>query len=59
MVEILVEHRKLTSNDVKGGLEDFIDYISYEHDAPCAYGYLGGMLASMLRTQAIDLIWKK
>jgi translation initiation factor 4G len=58
LLGLLVEKKQLTSNDVKEGLVDLIEFIdSYVFDAPRAFEYLGNMLATMIRTGAIDVSW--
>lgn len=58
MLGILVAEKKLSSNDVKDGLIDIIEFIdSYVCDAPMAFDYLGRLLAVMIRSNAIDVTW--
>ncbi|KAL3927717.1 MAG: hypothetical protein SGARI_005247, partial [Bacillariaceae sp.] len=58
MMGILVEKKQITPNDVKAGLADLVEFIdSYVCDDPRAYEYLGNMLATMIRTRAIDMSW--
>jgi|ERR1712166_803115 len=58
LLEVLVKEDKISSNDVKIGLADTIEFIdSLVCDAPMAYDYLGRMLATMIRSNAIDVTW--
>ncbi|KAL3909427.1 MAG: hypothetical protein SGARI_002604, partial [Bacillariaceae sp.] len=58
MMGILVEKKKISPSDVKEGLVDLIEFIdSYVCDAPRAFEYLGDLLATMVRTGAIDVGW--
>jgi len=58
LLEVLVNEKKISSNDVKIGLVDTIEFIdSLVCDAPMAYDYLGRMLATMIRSNAIDVTW--
>ncbi|OEU10647.1 ARM repeat-containing protein [Fragilariopsis cylindrus CCMP1102] len=58
LLEILVKEGKLSSSDVKAGLVDAIEFInSFVCDAPMAFDYLGRMLATMIRCDAIDVTW--
>eukprot|EP00980_Cylindrotheca_fusiformis_P021277 scaffold8194_cov118-Cylindrotheca_fusiformis.AAC.8 len=58
MLTTLVEHGKLSSSDVKAGLEGLIEFIdSYVYDAPKAFDYLGEMLTAMYNAKAVDIAW--
>lgn len=58
MLEILVDEGKISSSDVKAGLIDTVEFIdSLVYDAPFAFDYLGRMLATMIRCNAIDVSW--
>ena len=58
LLEILVKEGKISSSDVKAGLVDAIEFInSFVCDAPMAFDYLGRMLATMIRCDAIDVTW--
>jgi len=58
LLEVLVKEGKISGNDVKIGLTDTIEFIdSYVCDAPMAFDYLGRMLATMIRSSAIDVTW--
>jgi translation initiation factor 4G len=58
LLEVCVKEGKISSNDVKTGLVDIIEFIdSYVCDAPLAFDYLGRMLATMIRCNAIDVTW--
>lgn len=58
LLEICVKEGKLSSNDVKTGLADIVEFIdAFVCDAPMAFDYLGRMLATMIRCNAIDVTW--
>merc|ERR1712070_51030 len=58
LLEVCVKERKLSSNDVKAGLVDVVEFIdAFVCDAPFAFDYLGRMLATMIRCNAIDVTW--
>jgi translation initiation factor 4G len=58
LLEICVKEGKISSNDVKAGLVDIVEFIdAYVCDAPFAFDYLGRMLATMIRCNAIDVTW--
>jgi len=53
---ILVEKDRLSSEDVKEGMIDLIEFIdSYVYDAPRAFDYLGELLTSMIKVKAVDM----
>lgn len=54
----LVEKKILTSDDVKNGLMDAIEFIdSCVMDSPRAFEYLGDVLGALLVLKAIDVAW--
>jgi len=58
LLETLVKEGRISSNDVKAGLVDIIEFIdSFVCDAPMAFDYLGRMLATMIRSNAVDVSW--
>jgi translation initiation factor 4G len=58
MLGVLVEQKKLLPNDVKAGLSEFIEFVdSFLYDAPDVFHYLGDMLATMIRSCAINVTW--
>jgi len=58
LLEICVKEGKISSNDVKAGLVDIVEFIdAFVCDAPLAFDYLGRMLATMIRCNAIDVTW--
>lgn len=58
LLETLVKEGRISSNEVKAGLVDIIEFIdSMVCDAPMAFDYLGRMLATMIRTNAVDVTW--
>ena len=58
LLEICVKEGKISSTDVKNGLADIVEFIdAYVCDAPFAFDYLGRMLATMIRCNAIDVTW--
>lgn len=58
LLETVVKEQKISSSDVKTGLVDSIEFIdSLVCDAPFAFDYLGQMLATMIRCNAIDVTW--
>jgi len=58
LLEVYVKEGKISSNDVKTGLADIIEFIdSYICDAPLAFDYLGRMLSAMIRCNAVDVTW--
>lgn len=58
MLAILFQKEKITSNDVKEGMVDFIEFIdSFVMDAPKAFDYLVQMMSTMISVNAIDIPW--
>jgi len=58
LLEVCAKEGKISSNDIKAGLVDIIEFIdSYVCDAPLAFDYLGRMLATMIRCNALDVTW--
>jgi translation initiation factor 4G len=58
IVTILAEKKKVTSEDIKKGLADTIEFIdSFVVDSPRAFEYLGQLLASLLRIGTIEVDW--
>lgn len=58
MLGVLIEQKKISPSDAKAGLTDFIEFIdAYVCDAPRAFEYLGDLLATMIRTGALNVTW--
>ena len=58
IIPILAEKGTISSDDVKNGLADAIEFIdSMAMDAPRAFEFMGELLASLLRVGAIDVEW--
>ncbi len=58
LIGMLVQKGILTSDDVKTGMVDLIEFIdSFVCDAPRAFDYLGDMLSAMMKVQAVDIIY--
>jgi translation initiation factor 4G len=58
IIKILFEKKKITSDDVKNGFMDAIEFIdSFVMDSPRAYEYLGNLLGALLQIKAFDVEW--
>ena len=58
LLAVLVQKGELSSDDVKDGLVDFIEFIdTFVYDAPKAFDYLGETLSTMLKVKALDVPW--
>jgi len=58
IITILFEKKKLTSEDVRNGLMDAIEFIdSFVMDSPKAFQYLGDLLGALLILKAFDVPW--
>jgi MIF4G domain len=55
---LLVAKGRLSSDDVKAGMSEFVEFIdSYACDAPRAFEYLGEFLGNMIKAKAVDVAW--
>jgi len=58
ILQILYERKKLTSDDIRNGLGDFIEFIDdMVVDCPKLYEYMGDLLAPLFRLKAVDVQW--
>jgi translation initiation factor 4G len=58
IISILAERGKISSEEVKNGLLDTIEFIdSFAMDAPRAFEYVGELLAPLLKIDTIDVDW--
>jgi translation initiation factor 4G len=58
VISTLFEQGKITVDDVKSGLGDFVEFIdSAVMDAPRLFEYTGNLFARLLRLNAIDMLW--
>lgn len=58
MLPLLYEKGKLTSSDLQDGLAEVVEFIGdIVSDAPKAYEYLGDVLSTLLKLEAVDIAW--
>jgi translation initiation factor 4G len=58
VIRILYENGKLSKDDIRGGLDEFIEFIdSMVADCPKLYDYVGDLLSMLFKSNAVDVQW--